>query len=447
VEPDDIYSREEKRYFKSVYFPAIFPLCAPVQIPDLSGTHPTPLGLATVRMGFSTRISVVVVAVLTSEAVPIGGLGVVSDLPVVLIKGRFYDVASSAQPAPASEGTAQTTESTQVIEAARKLVEGNGSQQDRKDRAANLRRLRAFRATYGEVPVRIGSSIGTAAGEDRGTAGLYLKSSIGVRLLTAAHVATPPLLDFDMGEPRSQYIFPRGGSIASPSRLDCIKKMERLLRDDKPDVPQKLTSWLTAANRVCGTVQCGRLGVDEEEYREDWALIELQDGFVGNNRTWRAKEELEELMIESGLVRPRGEFTGKIVGVEDPVLETTDVWFKDRASTGWTVGTLISTEVELFLRGTTFGVTDSDAVHPSNIEKGKVHMMQGKPDEPFAKGGDSGSGVFKITQDGCNFVFGGMVLSEFISPTGLVLLTMVAPATIVLAQVAKATGVEWAVEV
>ena len=111
------------------------------------------------------------------------------------------------------------------------------------------------------------------------------------------------------------------------------------------------------------------MGVDEEEYREDWALIELRDGFVGKNGTWWDKYILE--MIHSELVQPGTNFSGKVVGVEDPVLGTSDVWFKDGASTGWMVGTLISTEVHLFLPGATFGITESAGVQ-TNIEREKV---------------------------------------------------------------------------
>jgi len=290
------------------------------------------------------------------------------------------------------------------------------------------------------VPIRVGSSIGTAAGENRGTAGVYLKSSIGVRLLTAAHVASLPLLSFPLTVPRSQCILPSGGAITSPSRLDCIVRVKELLSDPDSDTHQELAPWLAAATRVCGTVQCGRLGVDEEDYREDWALIELQDRFVGKNGIWWWEDILETIIG----VQPGTKFTGKVVGVEDPVLGTSEVWFKDGASTDWTEGTLISTEVHLFFPGATFGITESPGVHPTKIERGKVHMIVGTRGGTFATAGDSGSGVFKITQDGRDFVFAGMVLSEFTPMRGPTL-TMVAPATRVLAQVAKATGVEWVV--
>ena len=71
-------------------------------------------------------------------------------------------------------------------------------------------------------------------------------------------------------------------------------------------------------------------------------------------------------------------------------------------------------------------------------------MIGGTRGGTFATGGNSESGVFKITQDGRDFVFAGMVLSEFTPMRGPTL-TMVAPATRVLAQVVKATGMEWAV--
>lgn len=196
--------------------------------------------------------------------------------------------------------------------------------------------------------------------------------------------------------------------------------------------------------RVCGAFQYGQLGVDEEGYREDWALIKLRDGFVGKNGTWWEKRFLGKLRIQWKLVRPETEFTGKVVSFEDPALGTSDVWFKDGATTGWTAGTLISTEVHLFLKGTTFGITESEGIHPANIERAKVHTIKEMRGGTFATGGDSGSGVFKLTQDGRDFVFGAMVLSSF---TLLVRssLTMGVPATRVLAQVSKATGVEWAV--
>ena len=43
---------------------------------------------------------------------------------------------------------------------------------------------------------------------------------------------------------------------------------------------------------------------------------------------------------------------------------TNDAWFMNGPTTGWTVGTLHTTNAHMFLRGTNFGVTNSDGIHP-----------------------------------------------------------------------------------
>jgi len=67
VEKGDFYCSEQMRYMKVVYFPNIFPLRLPVAVPDVLFADQQQVGLATVRMGFSGKISVVALAILTSE--------------------------------------------------------------------------------------------------------------------------------------------------------------------------------------------------------------------------------------------------------------------------------------------------------------------------------------------------------------------------------------------
>jgi len=92
------------------------------------------------------------------------------------------------------------------------------------------------------------------------------------------------------------------------------------------------------------------------------------------------------------------------------------------------------------------GVIDASDIHPVNVVKAKVFMMAGFRDLPFATRGDCGSGIFKVTDDGKDVVFGGMVVSEF-KPTIGDPLTMWIPAMRLLTQVAKETAVEWEVAV
>jgi len=102
----------------------------------------------------------------------------------------------------------------------------------------------------------------------------------------------------------------------------------------------------------------------------------------------------EDLRTFSGVHRPGTEFAGR-VGVQDPRLRTKDIWFKDGATTGWTAGTLSSTEAQLFLPGI-IGITESEGIRAAKVEKGRVFMMKGTDGSDFAMCGDSGSAVFKI---------------------------------------------------
>jgi hypothetical protein len=221
--------------------------------------------------------------------------------------------------------------------------------------------------------------------------------------------------------------------------------MKTLLEDNDADLPNKLVPWLVAAERICGTVHCGRLGADDLGYREDWALIELQDGFVGTNGIWWERNKWERQRRAFGVQPSSAAFQGSVVAVADPYLGAYDIWFKDGASTGWTAARLVSTEVELFIRGSVMGVTNPAHIDPVNIIRAKVFMMAGLGGS-FATCGDSGSGIFKVTDDGQDVVFGGMVVSEF-QPIIGESLTMVVPATRLLAQVAKETGVTWEVAI
>jgi len=424
---------------KVVYFPRIFPLRLPVAVPDVLFADQQPVGLATVRMGFSEKLSVVALAIFSSELESTEGIKPVG-MPMVIIKGQFRHLSGSH---PSEQAVSAANAKTIAVA----IVEGSGTPVEKKGRKKQLSGLSTPRADSEKMPVKVGSSIGTREGEDRGTVGLYLKSSYGKRVLTCAHVASPPRCDLDhLLDPLPPYVFPKGGSITSPGRFDCIVQMGTLLKNNGPDLPNKLVPWLVAAERICGTVHCGRLGSDDLGYREDWALIELHDGFVGVNgirwkmNEWERKRQMHEVQPSSAA------FRGRVVAAADPYLRANDIWFKDGASTGWTAARLVSTRVVLFIRGSVMGVEDPAAVHPANIIKAKVFMMASLDDSPFATLGDSGSGVFKVTDDGQDVVFGGMVVSEYITNLGESL-TMVVPATRLLAQVAKETGVSWEVAI
>jgi len=312
---------------KVVYFPGIFPLRSPVVVPDVLLVHQQQVGLATVHMGFSEKFSVDVLAILTSKLESSEGIKPVG-MPVVIINGHFRDLSGSHPSALAISAA----NAKRIAEA---LVSGSGIPGQLVERKSELLNITSERVQADRAPLKVGSSIGALGVENRGTVGLYLKSSCGKRVLTCAHVTSPPLPDLDhLDNPLPPYVFPKGGSITSPGRLDCIVKMRTLLKGNDADTPHKLLPWFLATERICGTVQCRMLGVDELGYREDWALIELQDGFVGVNGIWWEGNEwqLERLAFEG---QPASaEFRGRVVAATDPYLGAYDTWFKDGASSG-----------------------------------------------------------------------------------------------------------------
>jgi hypothetical protein len=156
------------------------------------------------------------------------------------------------------------------------------------------------------------------------------------------------------------------------------------------------------------------LGVDDNGFREDWALVKLKEYEVKNGEWWGLDEFPGVCHLTKPLQSPLLEFNGQIIGAEDSALGLGEPWFKDGAQTGWTVGHLSSTEVLLFLRGTTMAVNGITAARLDNIQEAKVLMFGTAIEgETFAEPGDSGSGLFRVSDDAKNFIFGGHIISVF----------------------------------
>lgn len=115
--------------------------------------------------------------------------------------------------------------------------------------------------------------------------------------------------------------------------------------------------------------------------------------------------------------------TGEISPASDP--ESGKLWIKDGSQSGWTVGSCSAVKCELFLKGTTLSVS-SDAnpsdVHFDKIKLGKVVLFMSEENEDgissFAEPGDSGAAVLSVNEDGTGFIFGGCVVSTFMSDIG-----------------------------
>jgi len=82
-------------------------------------------------------------------------------------------------------------------------------------------------------------------------------------------------------------------------------------------------------------------------------------------------------------------------------------------------------------------------VHEENIVRSFVEVIQstGGSKGPFAVSGDSGSGIYAVTEDSRNFVFCGMVIGSFTPEMGDVLVFAV-PQSRVFSQIQAFTGAE-----
>jgi hypothetical protein len=110
------------------------------------------------------------------------------------------------------------------------------------------------------------------------------------------------------------------------------------------------------------------------------------------------------------------------------------------------------THVDLFLKGSTMPAT------PESVEEGYVHgdnciearlqlFFPKRPANSMAERGDSGAGLYGLSDDTKNFVFGGLVVSLFCPAAtkggDQQELVMVVPQCRVFAQIEKCTGVKW----
>ncbi|KAF8253466.1 hypothetical protein K440DRAFT_642413 [Wilcoxina mikolae CBS 423.85] len=144
-------------------------------------------------------------------------------------------------------------------------------------------------------------------------------------------------------------LLPSDRLVVFPGELDVIKKLAILLtfqEDDKDRgaILGLVTPRLEAMGRVCGTVECGQIGVDFDGFREDWALIKLNEGWKGVNGEWWA-EDSWEMLRRSVEIHQKGIFMGEVRSIEDPVLGRNDIWYEDGDTTGWTAGQFVNTEV------------------------------------------------------------------------------------------------------
>jgi len=415
----------------------------------VSQVSTAPIGLTVLRIGFSSDFAVLCAVVLVGHGEVVVLEPPQGPLPVVLVGGRFRDLSGGPS---GSDLLSRTTN----------LLEGGVSGVELLQRDSYLSELPgAPRAIAVRDRIRVGASIGPAVGpESKGSAALYLRptATLGrvhssqLYLLTAAHLMKDLPMDFF-----GNYSKPLPDSVenvelvgvTTPGRLDILKRLHQLKELGQLN-PTSAGPWVHAAEQACGYVVAGRLGSDASSWREDWALISLSPSLCGTNGQWHKLEEFLVLACNLDRRISSTNFRGHVIGAVDLQDMPNKVCFKDGAATGWTAGQVNTRKVEIFIKGSTYPVSREGrgVVHEENIMRSFMEVIQssGGSKRPFAKSGDSGSGIYAVAEDSRNFVFCGMVVGLFTPEIGDALVFAV-PQSRVFSQIQATTGVEWVVAV
>ncbi|KAF8429341.1 hypothetical protein BGX38DRAFT_1263696 [Terfezia claveryi] len=393
------------------------------------------LGLTTLNIGFSEKFSTPCIAILSEEEIRIEPP--VCLLPVAIVYGKFTSLSGHLS----------------IVQKATRFLDGDAVGLDRKLRYNDLRKLAdPQRANITGPLILPGSSISAMNNDDSaGSAGIFIRPKTFNEtyphsqpfLLTAAHVVKQ--LD---PTPYETYYQPLPASvdnvtaanIISPGKLHILKILSQLQILGLFNATT-LAPWVLAAEKSCGHVVAGRLGVDKSSWREDVALIHVDSEYCGKNGSWHDLPELLKLFREMG--GNAAGFVGKIIGVVDGKNLSNALCYKNGSASGWSVGKFHSHKVEIFLKGT---VHEKD-IHSENVVCAQVEMVQAVENTgAFAEAGDSGSPILSPTLDGKNFVFCGMVIGAFDPRVGDRVVFAV-PQSRIFDQIQVLTGVEWELDI
>jgi hypothetical protein len=397
-----------------------------------------PLGLTILNIGFSPFFSIPAITILASKKLPMDIFSEYQEsTPLVICHGRYG-------------GLSDTGDVDEPGYKAMEILEAGHKGLDLRERMMWLDTFgRPMRAPTIPGNILHGTSIGVATGpESKGTAAVYLEPTESAGgfvaghkyLLTAAHVVLPMSFPERLDFPIDDTIV-RPTPITTPGRLDIelsIRRIEEYIFRD-PTAAQRLVE---AASTPCGMVSTGRIGVDEQGWREDWALISLEKEYEGDNGVFWDLEAFQSIAGDNQKI------SGDVFKVEVESGEDLDagrLWYKDGAMTGWSAGQVNRQELDLFLKGTALPIAldyEEQGVHPENVVRAKVMLLEPVKGLSMAQGGDSGAAIFALTKDGKGMVWGGMVVSVYRPEHGQELVMAVSQSRI-LEQVKAMTGVNW----
>lgn len=182
-------------------------------------------------------------------------------------------------------------------------------------------------------PFYHGQSISLTGSESRASAGAFLTADNNDEMyaLTAGHAVSDP------DETR----------VVTPGLIDILSKLAKMY----PSYPkQDQTKFLVErSSQECGRVESRFMGVNEDGWRSDWALVRLSEPWKTSNGNWFDRDQLEAICIANKALFPEG-FTGseEMMIEYDPQAHQTCV--KNGASTGSTFGIVGQTEAHQFVK-------------------------------------------------------------------------------------------------
>jgi len=229
-----------------------------------------------------------------------------------------------------------------------------------------------------------------------------------------------------------------GVKIIFPRRLDLIKSTNSQLRlFSQGRVPKSTLSHAHTEADLVGNVQDCALRVDQEGYRKDWPLVNVDKEFLGENNQWWDIEALKSILRGTGTDMVT--FTADITGPGSLGFGSGKV-YKYGATTGWTVGGGCWGKTVLFLKDATISVEKPLEVHSANIIQAKVTTIGQVGKGDFAVPGDSGSCLFNVAEGKLYWV--GMIMSVFF-PTNRPALALGIPPRVILRQLKGRVGKDW----
>ena len=191
--------------------------------------------------------------------------------------------------------------------------------------------------------------------------------------MTAAHILLPETFPADLHNPFEDSVqsIPET-EIVSPGKLDTLAPLPNCVYVRGNSFDERIAqNFVNSYSAGVGRSVLGRIGVDEQGRREDWALIELDKPWEATNEQ-RWDEGMLKLIVKS--LGATDQFQSVFTSCEGPTANGL-TWIKEGATTALTTGTCSGEAVELFLQGTAL-----PAVHPANAVSAKqlVFLQTGR---------------------------------------------------------------------